>query len=105
MINPNRSPATWALTAAACSSLAIGSLLFVQKVTGQQSDSGLAGRFGDTPEEIFAAACAACHAPDGRGRSESQLGFDLPLPNFTDCNFASREPSADWFAIAARAAD
>jgi hypothetical protein len=24
------------------------------------------------------------------------VGFDLPLPNFTDCSFATREADADW---------
>lgn len=78
---------------------AIGSLLWVENVLGQQAGETTTGRFGDTPESLYAAACAACHAPDGRGRSASQLGFDLPLPNFTDCNFASREPDSDWLAI------
>ena len=45
------------------------------------------------------AACAACHGPDGRGAPQTAVGFDVPLPDFTDCSFNSREPSADWFAI------
>jgi hypothetical protein len=28
------------------------------------------------------------------------VGFDQPLPDFSDCNFATREPDADWLAIA-----
>jgi mono/diheme cytochrome c family protein len=51
------------------------------------------------PRAVFTAACAACHGDDGRGRSESELGFDVPLPDFTDCDFAAREPNADWSAI------
>jgi hypothetical protein len=47
----------------------------------------------------YEAACAACHASDGRGRSPSELGFDQPLPDFTDCDFAVREPNGDWSAI------
>ncbi len=27
------------------------------------------------------------------------VGFETPLPDFTDCGFASREPAADWAAI------
>jgi hypothetical protein len=50
--------------------------------------------------ELYRAACAACHAADGRGAPLSAVGFDTPLPDFTDCSFASREPAADWFAIA-----
>lgn len=54
------------------------------------------------PRAVYTAACAACHGTDGRGGSASQLGFDLPLPDFTDCDFAVREPDADWYAIAHR---
>jgi len=28
------------------------------------------------------------------------VGFEQPLPDFTDCDFASREPQADWVAVA-----
>ena len=48
---------------------------------------------------LFEAACVACHGVDGTGRTASQLGFDLPVPDFTDCNFAAREPDSDWLAI------
>jgi mono/diheme cytochrome c family protein len=48
---------------------------------------------------LFQASCAACHGADGRGQPPTQLGFDVAPPDFTDCNFASREPDGDWFAI------
>jgi hypothetical protein len=51
-------------------------------------------------EAVYRAACAACHGSDGRGAPQPSVGFDVPLPDFTDCSFASREPAADWFAIA-----
>jgi hypothetical protein len=54
------------------------------------------------PRTVYANACAACHGDDGRGRGASELGFDVPLPDFTDCDFAAREPNSDWFAIAHR---
>jgi hypothetical protein len=50
--------------------------------------------------DVYQAACAACHGADGTGASPSQLGFDVPLPDFTDCGFSSREPAADWLAVA-----
>lgn len=53
-----------------------------------------------TGEQIFRSACAACHGADARGQDRSQVGFDTPLPDFTDCNFASRESAADWAAVA-----
>jgi hypothetical protein len=53
----------------------------------------------DSAESVYRAACAACHGPDGRGAPQLTVGFDVPLPDFTDCSFNSREPVADWFAI------
>lgn len=50
-------------------------------------------------EELYRAACVACHAPDGRGQPQSRVGFDTPLPDFTDCRFATPEPDADWSTI------
>jgi len=55
---------------------------------------------GKTGEEIYAWACASCHGADGRGNPKSHVGFDQPLPDFTDCSFATREPDADWNAVA-----
>ena len=49
---------------------------------------------------LYESACAACHDADGRGAPQTAVGFDTPLPDFTDCSFATREPDADWFAIA-----
>lgn len=48
---------------------------------------------------IYQSDCSTCHGSDGRGRTETELGFDNPLPDFTDCDFASREPDGDWTAI------
>jgi mono/diheme cytochrome c family protein len=56
-------------------------------------------RADTTGAQLYAMACAACHGPDGRGRSQDQVGFDVPLPDFTDCEFAEREPDADWYAV------
>jgi hypothetical protein len=50
--------------------------------------------------ELYQGACAGCHATDGRGLDRALVGFEEPLPDFTDCNFATREPDADWTAIA-----
>jgi hypothetical protein len=54
----------------------------------------------DSGASVYRAACAACHGTDGRGMPQLTVGFDVPLPDFTDCSFTSREPAADWFAIA-----
>jgi mono/diheme cytochrome c family protein len=53
-----------------------------------------------TPEQLYLAACASCHGADGRGAPLSTVGFDVPLPDFSDCSFASREPDPDWWIVA-----
>jgi len=50
-------------------------------------------------EDIYRAACVTCHGADGRGSPKSVVGFDAPLPDFTDCAFASGEPDPDWSAV------
>jgi mono/diheme cytochrome c family protein len=50
--------------------------------------------------ELYSTACAACHAIDGTGSPQSQVGFDEAIPDFTDCGFATPEAAADWFAVA-----
>ena len=54
---------------------------------------------GYTGKDIFELACSTCHALDGRGAPRSVVGFDLELPDFTDCTFATPEPLGDWFAV------
>ncbi len=54
---------------------------------------------GRTARELYLAACAACHGADGTGAPRAQVGFSTPLPDFTDCSFATREPDSDWFAV------
>jgi len=58
------------------------------------------GGGGRTGAELYQGACAACHGIRGTGAEQSRVGFDLPLPDFTDCSFATREPNADWLAVA-----
>lgn len=53
-----------------------------------------------TPAEVYGAACAACHGVDGTGAPADVVAFEEPLPDFTDCSFATREPDADWAAVA-----
>ena len=52
-----------------------------------------------TDAELYQSACAACHGDDGRGRSVEEVAFSTPLPDFTNCSFASREPDPDWHAV------
>ena len=53
-----------------------------------------------TGRQLYEAGCAACHATDGTGTPRSVVGFDTPIPDFTDCSFATPEADLDWFAIA-----
>jgi hypothetical protein len=50
--------------------------------------------------QLYSSACAACHGHDGRGVPQALLGFDVSVPDFTDCSFVSVEADADWMAVA-----
>lgn len=52
--------------------------------------------------EIYRAACANCHGDDGTGKDPALLAFEEPMPDFTDCDFAVREPDSDWVAVSHR---
>lgn len=56
-------------------------------------------RSGMTSEQLYQAACAACHAADGKGQPRSVVGFDTALPDFTDCEFATPEADLDWGSV------
>jgi mono/diheme cytochrome c family protein len=57
-----------------------------------RADSDLSG------PELWDAACASCHGADGRGAAEGS-GVTVPLPDFADCSFNTREPESDWAAV------
>lgn len=57
---------------------------------------------GMTGQELYEASCITCHGADGTGADPSFVGFAEPLPDFTDCRFARREPDADWVGVAHR---
>jgi mono/diheme cytochrome c family protein len=52
-----------------------------------------------TGAEIYQNACQACHGADGKGSPRSQVGFDVPLPDFSSCGFTTAEPIPEWIAI------
>lgn len=54
----------------------------------------------DEGKELYEAACASCHGLDGRGASAG-TAIEVPLPNFTDCSFVTRETTGNWLALAA----
>jgi hypothetical protein len=59
------------------------------------ADDGL-----QTGKAIYQAACSTCHGSSGRGAPASLVGFSDPVPDFTGCDFAAREPDSDWVGIA-----
>lgn len=67
----------------------------------QLEPGGVGAELTDAPgEAIYAAACANCHGLDGTGLAPSLVAFEEELPDFSDCDFAAREPDADWIAVA-----
>ena len=53
-------------------------------------------------EYIFRNNCATCHGPDGKGSPQSVIGFEAPLPDFTDCPTNTVEPFGDWNSVVHR---
>jgi mono/diheme cytochrome c family protein len=51
---------------------------------------------GSSGRTLYINTCSACHGTDGTGAPAASVGFDVPLPDFSDCSFASREPDGDW---------
>ena len=62
-----------------------------------QAPADLAAAPGDV---LYQASCANCHGAGGRGADPALLAFEEEVPDFTDCDFAAREPDADWIAVA-----
>jgi hypothetical protein len=48
---------------------------------------------------IYQSVCATCHGADGTGEPGRRL-FSIEMPDFTDCGFVTREPDADFYAVA-----
>lgn len=74
--------------------LAVLGTLLILVVTAGAEDELTTGR------AVYLAACSTCHGADGRGGPPSLMGFSTPVPDFTDCDFAAREPDSDWIGIA-----
>ena len=53
----------------------------------------------ETGAAVYQAACVACHGADGRGNPPPIVGFAVPLPDFTDCLFATVEAAEGWEAV------
>jgi hypothetical protein len=53
-----------------------------------------------TGREIYETICITCHGPEGKGGVNLELEKIVPLPDFTDCAFAAREPDRGFVAVA-----
>jgi mono/diheme cytochrome c family protein len=80
--------------------IAIAGVLLPISANSWASSPVPGGELPTSGAELYRAACSSCHGADGRGAPPSLVGFDVPLPDFTDCSFASREPAADWMVVA-----
>jgi mono/diheme cytochrome c family protein len=77
--------------------LALAGLVLPRAAHG--NPEGAAAAPNGEGQRLYRSACAACHGPDGRGTEPTRVGFATPLPDFTDCSFATREPDDDWLAV------
>jgi len=50
-------------------------------------------------QQLYQAACAACHGSDGRGQPVALRGFDIDLPDFTNCGLTTPEADLDWLSV------
>jgi hypothetical protein len=73
----------------------VGSLAFLPTTADAQDAS--AARTG---RQIYETVCITCHGPEGRGGVNLELEKIVPVPDFTDCAFASREPDRGFVAVA-----
>ena len=81
--------------------LALPLALVTAPARGAAMNMSTSGPLPQNGSELYGTACMACHGSDGAGAGRDRVGFDLPLPDFTDCSFATREANADWTAVVA----
>ena len=62
-------------------------------------DAQPSSRSGFSGQQLYEAACAACHGSDGRGQPIAVRGFELDLPDFTDCKLTTPEADLDWYSV------
>jgi mono/diheme cytochrome c family protein len=74
---------------------------FAQPAVSRQSPGPTVAEAKDAGGKIYLDACAACHGADGKGVSQSVVGFTQPIRDFTDCRSTAREPESDWAAVVA----
>jgi mono/diheme cytochrome c family protein len=75
-------------------------LIFTASSPGQAVNDAAAAHL-KTGEQIYKAACVACHGPDSKGMPQSIRGFKAPdtFPDFTRCDQTTPEPDSAWKAV------
>jgi mono/diheme cytochrome c family protein len=66
---------------------------------GVSVDAQSPGRQDLNGGQLYDAACAACHGPDGRGQPLARRGFETEPPDFTDCRLTTPEADLDWYSV------
>jgi hypothetical protein len=62
-------------------------------------ESDVRAQSARTGQQVFEAACAACHGVDGTGSAAAAADYPVIPPDFTACTFSTREPMADWIGV------
>ena len=62
-------------------------------------DAQVVDRSALNGQQLYQAACVACHGNDGRGQPAAVRGFDIDLPDFTDCSLTTPEADLDWLSV------
>lgn len=87
-------------TAACAAAAALLTLLALRQAAWAEGPTGGVRRPAPkTNAQIYRESCASCHGSDGTGAPLSDVVFDVELPDFTDCSFATREPNSDWGSV------
>lgn len=75
-------------------------LAFIPSSRGQAVND-TAGAHLETGEQIYKAACMACHGPNGKAMPQAIRGFKAPdtFPDFTRCDQTTPEPNTSWEAV------
>lgn len=74
-------------------------VLALAVVTVSAQTAGAPAQPDRTGRHIYETACASCHGTDGRGTAATASEYPLTPPDFSDCNFATREANLDWLAV------
>jgi mono/diheme cytochrome c family protein len=76
-------------------------LLLARENSLHGQSAGAASLHLESGEQIFKAACVACHGPDGRGMPKAIAGFEPPrtFPDFTECSQTTPEDNTAWKSI------